>query len=123
MKFRSGTVWQTGKAAVLSLLIGVAACFLFAALYYFFPMPSAVVRVIAQVLKAGCLLLGCFLCLSGEGGWWKGLLSGGIFGVLSLLFFGWFGGGGLSAGALIDLAFCLIVGALGGIAAVNLKRG
>jgi putative membrane protein (TIGR04086 family) len=122
MNIQSVSVWQTVKAAALSIVIGVALSLLFALFCYFFPIPRKVVLIVTQTIKAVSLLSGCLLCLSGEGGWWKGLIAGAVFCALSFLVFSTVSGNAMSIGALIDLLVCLITGALGGIAAVNLKR-
>ena len=124
MQIQSFPTLQPVKAAVFSTLIGLFLCFLFAVIRYFFPMPSGWTLLVVQTLKAVALLLGCLLCLSKEGGWWKGLVSGALFTALSFLTFSAVGGDfSLSWLILLDALIGLIVGALGGIAAVNLKRG
>ncbi|MBQ8319859.1 MAG: TIGR04086 family membrane protein [Clostridia bacterium] len=118
------SVLQPLKAALFATLLGLAFSLVFAVICYFFPLSPTVIRVIAQTLKAISLALGCFLCLSKEGGWWKGLTAGLLFTALSFLTFSAFGGDfSLSWLIALDLLFGLFVGALGGIAAVNLKKG
>lgn len=123
MNIQSVSLWQTVKAAAISIVIGAGLSLAFALTCYFFPLPRTVVLIVTQTVKAVSLLLGCFLCLSGEGGWWKGLISGAVFCALSFLVFSSIAGDGLSVWALVDILVCLLTGALGGIAAVNLKRG
>ena len=113
---------QTVKASVCAVLIGLVATLLLAVVCYFFPLPRTAVLVITQTIKGVSLLLGCWLCLYGEGGWWKGLLTGAIFCALSFLVFASLSGDKGSLLALVDLAICLLIGGLGGIMAVNLKR-
>ena len=120
MNIQLSSLWQVIRAAVFALLIGVALAFLLAVVRYFLPVSNGVTLAITQALKAISLLLGCFFFLSGEGGWWKGLLTGAVFCSLSFLTFAF--AGGVSWWAIIDLLISLVTGALGGIAAVNLKR-
>ena len=123
MQSQSFPALQPVKAAIFSTLIGLALSLLFAVACYFFPLPQKTVLVVTQTLKALSLLLGCLLCLSKEGGWWKGLLSGALFTALSFLTFSAVGGDfSLSWLLIVDALLGLFVGALGGIAAVNLKR-
>lgn len=123
MQIQSFPALQPVKAAVLSTLLGLVFSLVFAVLCYFFPLPQKIVLIVTQTLKALSLLLGCLLCLSQDGGWWKGLLSGALFTALSFLTFSAVGGDfSLSWLLLVDIALGLFVGALGGIAAVNLKR-
>lgn len=124
MQIQSFSTLQPIKAAVFATLIGFLLSLLFAVVCYFFPLPSKWILIVTQSLKALSLLLGCFLCLSKEGGWWKGLVSGALFTALSFLAFSAVGGDfSLSWLILVDILLGLIVGAFGGIAAVNLKRG
>ena len=120
MNIQLTSLWQAIRAAVFAVLIGVALAFLFAVIRYFLPMPRGITLAVVQVLKAIALLVGCFLFLKGEGGWWKGLFAGAVFCALSFLVFAF--AGGVSWWAILDLLISLVTGALGGIAAVNLKR-
>ncbi len=124
MQIQSFPTLQPVKAAVFATLIGLLFSLLFAVVCYFFPLPPKWLLIVTQTLKAVSLLLGCLLCLSKEGGWWKGLLTGALFTALSFLTFSAVGGDfSLSWLLLLDVLLGLIVGAFGGIAAVNLKRG
>lgn len=124
MQIQSFPAVQPIKAAIVSTLIGLVLSVLFAVVCYFFPMSPKVVLIVTQSLKCLSLLLGCLLCVTREGGWWKGLVAGALFTALSFLTFSAVGGDfSLSWLILLDLLSGVLVGTLGGIAAVNLRKG
>jgi putative membrane protein (TIGR04086 family) len=113
---------QSIKAAVIGTLLSVVFALLLAVVVHFFPMRDGARLVVAQSLKALSLLMGCMLSLKTEGGWKKGMLTGVLFTMLTYLSFSGIGGFSWSWGILLDLALGVSVGALSGIAAVNLRR-
>ena len=115
-------ILQSVKGAFTGVIISVVFAFLLSLVAHFFPIGERALTIAAQSLKALSLVLGCFLCFSGEGGWRKGLLAGGLFAMLTYLSFSAISGGfAWSWKWLIDLALGLGVGFLSGIAAANLK--
>ena len=114
---------QSIKAALTGTVISVVFALLLALIAYFSPIGERALTITAQSLKAVSLLLGCFLCFFGEGGWKKGLLAGVLFAMLTYLSFSAIAGNfGWSWKWIIDLALGLGVGFLSGIAAANLKK-
>ena len=113
---------QSLKAAVLSTLLSVVFALIFALFVRFFPIGETAQLVTAQSLKALSLAIGCILVLHTDDGWKKGMLTGILFTLLTYLSFSMIGGFGFDWKILIDVGLGVVVGALSGIAAVNLKR-
>ena len=81
------------------------------------------VYTINQFMKAIAILAGVFVFIRGEKGWLKGGATGLLFTALSYLAFSAIGGD-FSLGWLIflEILTAFLVGAVGGILAVNLKK-
>ncbi|MBQ8374428.1 MAG: TIGR04086 family membrane protein [Clostridia bacterium] len=120
---KSDTLFQGLKSAIFGTLFSVVLALIYALVLFFFPMSTTVTAVVSQILKSLSLCLACMICIREEGGIKKGLGAGVLFTLLSYLSFSAIGGDfSLSWLILLDFALGISVGALSGIAAVNLKR-
>ncbi len=116
--FVGGIIKGTATAVIVTL-IGVL---IFAAIVKFAILGSSVIKAVNQFIKILSIFLGCFLFIRGK----QGLVKGAIIGVLSTaityLLFGLFGGEvAVNYHFFLDLTFGLILGAIFGIIAVNVK--
>lgn len=109
----------TGLALALSLILAL----LFAVLLRCAYIPDTLIYPVNQTIKAVSLALGVLLCVRGE----KGFIKGGgvalLFTALSYLAFSSIGGDfSLSWMIAVELFLAVMVGALSGSIAVNLRR-
>lgn len=114
---------------LLNLLSGVfialAVTFILELIFAFivktFSLSAAVIRPVNQVIKAGSVVIGALFGVKEKGalfGAGTGLLYGATANLIMYLI-----GGGFSAGRFfLDILFCVIVGVLSGLIAVNLKK-
>ena len=111
------------RAALVSLLLSLVGAFAFAILLRVFNLSDKVILPVNQILKTVALFFGVLLCVRGEKGLLKGMLAGLFYAMLSYLSFSAVGGDfSLSWLILVEVLFCVFVGALSGIFAVNIKR-
>lgn len=114
------TIIKGACVAVITALIGVL---VFAAIVKIFALDNSVVKIVSQFIKILSIFLGCVLALKEN----KGIIKGAIVGVLSTavicLIFKLIGGEVCQGTALaVEFLFSLIVGAISGIIAINLKN-
>ena len=110
------------KGAGTALGISFLLVLVFASILCAAPLPDKVVYPVNQIIKAVSILLGTLFFVRGEKGWLKGLGIGGLFTLVSYLTFSVLGGFSLTWLAFLELFSGCIVGALGGIIAVNVKK-
>ena len=117
--------------SVISLVKGVASALalsfvfalVFALILRFVALPSQAVYPTTQVLKGVSLCVGVLLHIRGERGWLKGGACGAIFTALSyLLFSGIAGNFSLSWLFFGESFLTVLIGAVSGSLAVNLRR-
>ncbi|MBQ8885720.1 MAG: TIGR04086 family membrane protein [Clostridia bacterium] len=114
---------QILKGAVLSALFCLILSLVFALVLRFTELSDSVIKPINQFIKAFSVLLGCLAAVRGSKGWMKGLFVGLLSIMLTCLVFSLIGGGAALRWLIfVELLFGALVGALGGIVAVNVKR-
>jgi putative membrane protein (TIGR04086 family) len=87
------------------------------------PLPDTVIYPVNQVIKALAIALGTISFIRGEKGFIKGGVVGLIFTALSFLAFSAIGGDfSLSWLILLETLLAVIIGALCGALAVNMRR-
>ena len=109
-----GTVY-----AVIGMLLGVLIFAIFVKAFY---MSNTAIKVVNQIIKAFAIIVACFLSVKDE----KGLIKGALIGLLGCIFtqliFSVIGSQSLfSIGFLVDCIIGALVGAIGGVVAVNLR--
>ncbi len=111
------------KAVLASLAFSFLASVIFAVVIETGCVQQRWIYPVTQMLKSVALVFGVLTFIRGERGWLKGAGAGLLFTALSYLAFSALGGD-FSLGWLIivEIALAFIVGAIGGIVAVNLKK-
>ena len=114
------TILKGSVYAVIGMLLGVLVFAIFVKLLY---MSNGTIKVINQIIKGMAIAIACFLTVREEKGLVKGALIGLCGCVFTALIFSIIGGQSFfSVGLLIDLIMGVIVGAIFGIIAVNIKN-
>lgn len=120
---QKNSVFSVIKSAVSALALSLVFATVFAFVLRFTALPYKLVYPINQVLKGAALCVGVLLHIRGEKGWLKGGLCGVLFTALSYLLFSSIGGTfALSWLFLAELLLTVLVGAVSGSLAVNLRR-
>ena len=113
--------FQVVKGVLLSVVAALLLTFLFAAILRIFNLPNGVIRPVTVVIKALSVIAGCLLSLRES----KGLLKGAIVGAFALMLtcftFSAIGGNAPRA-FLLELLFGVVIGGIGGVLSVNLKK-
>lgn len=111
------------KGANLSLIISLVSILIFAFIVRSALLSNGVIKCVNQFIKIISIFLGCVFFIKGKGGLVKGALLGLLFFILTTLIFALFSAGfTISLSLVIDLFFCVIVGAISGIISVNISR-
>ena len=112
-----------GKGVLCATAVSLVGVLLFALVIKLFSLPSSVIFPVNQVIKAAALLFGCFFGVGREQGLFKGSLIG-FFSMLVTYFLFLFIGGvqNFSPLFLLELLFGAVIGSLGGILAVNIRK-
>lgn len=84
IKNKGGVVSCFIKGVLVSLLVTLAGIFLFALILKFVDLDALVIKIVNQIIKILSVLFGVKVCLKGNKS--KGLLKGGIIGVLYTVF-------------------------------------
>ena len=115
------SAFQVLKGALIAVAAAFLLTFLFAAVVQIFSLPSGVVRPVVIILKAISVLVGCLLSVRES----KGILKGVIVGAAALMLtsFAFSAISGHSAAAFfLEVLFGVVIGGIGGVLAVNLKK-
>lgn len=114
---------DVGKGVLCATAAALLSVLLFALVIKLFSLPSSVIFPINQVIKAAALLLGCFFGVGREQGLFKGSLIGFFFMFVTYFLFLFLGGmQNFSPLFFLELLFGAVIGALGGILAVNIRK-
>ncbi len=116
-------VFSVIKGTLLSLAFSLLSAVIFAVVLRTANIGEQWIYPINQVLKALSILIGVLVFVRGEKGWLKGGAVGLLFTALSYLAFSAIGGD-FSLGWLIilEVVLALLIGAVSGSLAVNLRR-
>ncbi len=111
------------KGTGLALAISLLATIVFAAVLRSTNVPDKAIYPVNQTIKVLSLFIGVLAFTRGEKGWLKGMGTGLLFTGLSYLAFAALGGDfSLSFMIIAELLLAIVVGALSGIIAVNVKK-
>ena len=116
-------VFSVIKGTLLSLAFSLLSAVIFAVVLRTANVGEQWIYPVNQVLKALSILIGVLVFVRGEKGWLKGGVVGLLFTALSYLAFSAIGGD-FSLGWLIvlEVVLALLIGAVSGSLAVNLRR-
>ena len=120
-----GMAWDVGLGAGGALMAALLFVGLFAASIKLFHISENSIPVVNEVAKAVCMLIAAFLAVlqRPNKGWLKGGIAGGLYVILSFMVFSIIDGDWtISWLILSDLVMGMVVGGIGGIIMVNLKR-
>lgn len=111
------------KGCLASVIITLVSVLLFAIIVKVACLNSGAIKAVNQFIKVLSVFLACFFTVKGKGGIFKGGIIGAVSAVITYLVFALIGGE-LSFGLpfVIDIIFQLVVGAISGIIAVNVKN-
>ncbi len=116
-------VLQVLQGVGLALAISLMAMVVFALLLRFTNLSDGIIYPVNQTVKGLAVCAATLIFVRGEKGFVKGLSVGLLFWVASYLLFGVIGGYfSLSFLAIAELVLAMILGAVSGALAVNLKK-
>ncbi len=111
------------KGIFISLIATLIGVLLFSVVVKVATLSASVIKVVNQFIKILSVFIGCFWSVRGGLGYLKGLIVGGGATLLTYLMFALLGGAAVfGAGFFVDLLFCVAIGAVSGIVAVNVKK-
>ena len=121
---KKGFIFDVLKSALLSIIIGAIFILLFAVVLNYVPINDKIVTAINQAIKLIAVFVGCFFGFKERNiGLVKGILSGLIYSLGMALItalinknfaFSW--------GVALDIGLGIVVGAISGVLAVNMKK-
>ena len=122
MKKENGLLLSVVKGGALTLIVGLVSVLLFAVIVKFTAISDTAIKTTNQFIKVIAVFVGCFFTVRGKMGWLKGGVIGAVGIFLIYLIFSLLSGTGLfSLEMLADLGLSLVVGAISGVIAVNVK--
>ena len=111
------------KAVATAIIITLFAVLIFGVIAKFATINFKIIKVINQFIKVLSVFLGCFMFVRENKGLVKGLIVGLSFSLIIYLIFALIGKElSFKLSFLIDIAFCLVMGAISGVIAVNVKK-
>ena len=111
------------KAVATAIIITLFAVLIFGVIAKFATINFKIIKVINQFIKVLSVFLGCFMFVRENKGLVKGLIVGLSFSLIIYFIFALIGKElSIKLSFLIDLAFCLVMGAISGVIAVNVKK-
>lgn len=121
--FSDSHVFQIVKAVLLTTVLSFLLVFLLSLSLRYLSASAFSIRLVNVAIRGIGVFFGCFLCLRGEKGLWKGALAGLLSAFSTRVLFCAIAGD-FSAGALLiaELAFSVAVGAFSGVLAVSRRR-
>ncbi len=118
-----GFLLRTLKGVAIALAISLLAAMVFAVILRFTTLPDRAVYPVNQTLKAVALCVGVLLSVRGERGFLQGIVIGVLYTVLSyVLFSALCGDFSLSFWILVEGLSAVLLGAVSGALAVNLRE-
>lgn len=110
------------KATALAVLCSLLGILVFAVVVKFAAPSDGIIKTVNQFIKIIAVFIGCFFTVNGKLGIAKGAVSGAISTILLYAIFSLMSGSALfSLQTVIDCAFTIVIGAIAGVMAVNLR--
>ena len=111
-------------AIIASIISSLLLIIFFAFCIKWFNLPDKYISPVNLAIKAISISIGLmFLLKEKRVGLAKGTIFGAVYFLMAFLLFSALAGSiGLSLGAMLDLAYCVVVGAIAGILIVNIKK-
>ena len=110
-------------AMLVSLLSSVVLVFIFAIILSSVSVSTSFIKPINQVIKGISLAIGSLIALKGDKGLLKGAIFGAVYSVLSYILFSLIAGSfTVDFHVLLDMIFCIGIGALIGVIKVNVIK-
>jgi putative membrane protein (TIGR04086 family) len=125
MACKYGLAWDVCIGAAGALLAALLYVVVFAGCIRFFQVNDNAIPVTNEVAKVICMLLAAVIAVwkRPERGWLKGGIAGGLYVIFSFLLFSIIDGNwSISWPFLSDMVMGLLVGAIGGILLVNIRK-
>lgn len=114
---------KTAEGVGIICAVCLISVLVFSLVIKIFSLPDSVITHVNQIIKAIAITVGCIFSVEGEKGFLKGMITGLISVAATFLLFSAIGGEwDMSWKFLIELAFGAIVGCIGGIIAVNIRK-
>ena len=115
---------DVSKAVLYSLVVSIVCVLVYAIFVKFVHISDVGIVIGNTVIKLISLLIGCFFAFKNfEEGLVKGVLVGFLYAIVSQFVFSIISGSGLFSGISVwGVLFCVIVGAISGIIAVNVRK-
>ena len=115
---------DVSKAVLYSLVVSIVCVLVYAIFVKFVHISDTGIVIGNTVIKLISLLVGCFFAFRNfEEGLTKGVLVGFLYAILSQFVFSIISGSGIFSGISVwGVLFSIIVGAISGIIAVNVRK-
>lgn len=111
------------KGAAISIAILLALVLVFALLVDIFAISEGVIKPINYLIKTIAVVVGCFLSIKGDGGFLKGMVTGGLSLILAFFILGIIGGNiEVNLSFLWEVLFGIAIGGVAGALSVNLRK-
>lgn len=108
------------KAVLLAVIVTLAGVLIFAFLLKFLSLTHISVKIVNQFIKVASIFIGGLIFLKEGKGIVKGILLGVLYAIIVQAVFSLISGTALKF-EWLDLGFCILIGGISGIIAVNLK--
>ncbi len=108
------------KAVLLAVIVTLAGVLIFAFLLKFLSLTHIAVKIVNQFIKVASIFIGGLIFLKEGKGIVKGILLGVLYAIIVQAVFSLISGTALKF-EWLDLGFCILIGGISGIIAVNLK--
>lgn len=120
--FVGSSLFSVLKTCVFSAALSLVCIALLSVICGWVDMSDGSLLAVSRVCKGLAIALSCVLFIRGDRGWLQGMAAGVLSAMLSYLVFSPMGGASLTFFSILELLFGGVVGMIGGIIAVNLRR-
>ena len=111
------------RAVVISVISVLTGILIFSVVVKTALLNGEIIKTVNQFIKTISIFLGCFFAIKKDKGLIKGIIVGVVFTIVVYTLFAIMGSGFSLGGAFfIDLAFCIAIGLISGVIAVNLRK-
>lgn len=111
------------RAVVISVISVLTGILIFSFVVKTALLSGEIIKTVNQFIKTISIFLGCFFAIKKDKGLIKGIIVGVVFTIVVYTLFAIMGSGFSLGGAFfIDLAFCIAIGLISGVIAVNFRK-